>query len=92
MTQFKPNHDDSPFSPEQGREALSEVIAMGNAVKVIAIDVETGTEVSIVGSAAMTPYSLKMNAMRKLIAVLSKMEEPEPDHPRQSRLRPGRYA
>jgi hypothetical protein len=53
-------------------EVLFEIAAYGNAVKVSAIDPATNTEVSIVGSPAMSPYTLKMNAMRKLKHVLAK--------------------
>jgi hypothetical protein len=55
--------------PELG-EVLFEVRALGNAVKVSALDPRTNTEVSVMGSAYATPYSLKMNALRKLKAVL----------------------
>ena len=42
-------------------EVLIEVQQLGNAVKVCAIDPATNTEVSVVGSAHTTLYSLKMN-------------------------------
>jgi len=51
-------------------EVLIEVQQLGNAVKVSAIDPATNTEVSVVGSAHATLYSLKMNAVRKLRAAL----------------------
>ena len=51
-------------------EVLIEVQQLGNAVKVCAIDPATNTEVSVVGSAHTTLYSLKMNAVRKLKAAL----------------------
>ena len=46
------------------------MVAIGNAVKVSAIDPSTNTEVSIVGSVRMSPFSLKMNALRKLKAAV----------------------
>ncbi|MDX2223262.1 MAG: hypothetical protein SFV21_10960 [Rhodospirillaceae bacterium] len=52
-------------------EVLFEMMVIGNAVKVSAIDPRTNTEVSIVGSPAMSAYSLKMNALRKLERALS---------------------
>ena len=61
-------HDD------QNGEVLIEVQQLGNAVKVSAIDPATNTEVSVVGSAHMTLYSLKMNAVRKLRAALRRKQ------------------
>jgi hypothetical protein len=51
-------------------EVLFEVMVMGNAVKVSALDPATNTEVCVVGSAYASPYTLKMNALRKLKSVL----------------------
>ncbi|MBL8627986.1 MAG: hypothetical protein JNM81_00045, partial [Rhodospirillaceae bacterium] len=57
-----------------------------------AVDAETGVEVSIIAPANATTYTLKMNAMRKLVSALAKGGEgqvgPDPRKPR----RPGRYA
>ena len=53
-------------------EVLFEIIAIGNAVKVSAVHVETNTEVSVVGTPAMTEFTLKANALRKLRSVLAK--------------------
>ncbi len=70
---FKPQDDDNALiAAEYGREVLFEVIMMGNVAKVTAVDPETGLEVSIIGPANATPYTLKANAMRKLISALSK--------------------
>ncbi|MDX2143920.1 MAG: hypothetical protein SFV19_11240 [Rhodospirillaceae bacterium] len=91
MTDFKPDSHDALPPHWANREVLFEVITVGNAVKVIAIDAITGIETSIVGSPTMTAYSLKMNAMRKLISMLMKIEQgddPAPQTPR----KPGRYA
>jgi len=57
------------------REVLFELTAIGNAVKVSAIDPDTNIEVSIVGSARMSPFSLKMNALRKLKIAVRKYNE-----------------
>lgn len=56
---------------DQG-EVLFEVRQVGNAVKVSAIDPVTNTEVCVVGSVNASPYTLKMNAVRKLQMVLRK--------------------
>jgi hypothetical protein len=53
-------------------EVLFEVRQVGNAVKVSAIDPVTNTEVCVVGPVNASPYSLKMNAVRKLRRVLRK--------------------
>lgn len=63
--------NENPYDPDIG-EVLFEVRAIGNAVKVSAIDPVTNTEVCVVGSVYTTPYSLKMNALRKLKSVLRK--------------------
>ena len=54
------------------REVLFEVRLVGNAAKISAIDPATNTEVSVIGPANADPYTLKMNALRKLKAVLRK--------------------
>ena len=48
---------------------------IGNAVKVSAIDPVTNTEISIMGPATASPYTLKMNALRKLKSVLRKRND-----------------
>ena len=53
-------------------EVLFETVAVGNSVKVSTIDPSTNIEVSVVGSTHMSPYSLKMNALRKLEAAIRK--------------------
>ena len=55
-----------------GNEVLIEIMQVGNAVKVIAVDPETGVEVSIVGSPSMSEEILKRNAVKKLQYVLEK--------------------
>jgi len=52
------------------QEVLFEFRQIGNSVKVTAIDPQSGTEVSIVGAANMTQYSLKQAALRKLKRVI----------------------
>ncbi len=64
---------ESSISDDELSEVLFEIRPMGNAVKVSAIDPATNVEVSIVGSAHASPYTLKMNALRKLKSVLRKM-------------------
>lgn len=63
--------DDSAFDPQIG-EVLFAVRVIGNAVKVSAVDPASNTEVCVVVSAYTSPYTLKMNALRKLNAVLRK--------------------
>ncbi len=62
---------ETDIDPELG-EVLFEVVVVGNAVKCSALDPRTNTEVCVVGSAYTSPYSLKMNALRKLKRVLRK--------------------
>jgi hypothetical protein len=56
----------------QEREVLLELMQIGNAVKVVAVDPVTGTEVSIVGSPSDGEDVLKRNAINKLNYVLRK--------------------
>jgi len=94
MSDFKPNPDDSDALPGLGPEVLFEVIAIGNTVKVTAIDPDTGLEASIVGAATTTLYSLKANAMRKLARVLARhVRGADPDAAQAAKpARRGRYA
>jgi len=55
-------------------EVLFEFHRVGNVVKVSAIHVATGTEISLVGSPAAGEYGLKMAAIRKLTYVLGKRQ------------------
>jgi len=61
--------NETDIDPELG-EVLFEVKVVGNAVKVSALDPVSNTEVCVVGSAHASPYTLKMNALRKLKSVL----------------------
>ncbi len=56
-------------------EVLFEFKRIGNAVKVTAIDVATGTEVSLQAPASLSQKSLQQNAMAKLKYVLNKKKE-----------------
>ena len=56
----------------QLEEVLFEMRRMGNVVKVSAIDPMTNTEVSMVAPATADPYTIKMNAIRKLEYVIRK--------------------
>lgn len=53
-------------------EVLIEMIRIGNAIKVTAIDAVSGIEASIVGSPSMSEDMLHRNAVRKLDYVLNK--------------------
>jgi len=68
------NPPDDPELPE----VLFEMVAIGNAVKVSAIDPITNTEVSVLGPVTASAYTLKMNALRKLKAKLRKSNSPRP--------------
>ena len=59
--------------PEE-REVYFEFIAVGNAVKVTAIDSLTGIEVSAMGPASATQMDLKQLALQKLKARLKREE------------------
>ncbi len=89
MTQFKLHNDEIAGAEDFGREVLFEVKPVGHAVQVTAIDVITGVEVTMIAAANLTPYSLKMNAMRKLAHALSKLGEDDPPTKVQRR---GHYA
>ena len=59
----------------QPREVIFEFHRVGNAVKVSAIEVGSGVEVSIVGDPAVGEATLKRLALRKLEYVLAKRQE-----------------
>ena len=59
-----------PAEQGGGREVLIEIMQVGNAVKVSAVDPATGVEVSIVGSPSAGEETLKRNAVNKLNYVL----------------------
>ena len=58
------------------REVYFEFIAVGNAVKVTAIDSLTGIEVSTMGPASAAQMDLKQLALQKLKARLKREEQP----------------
>ena len=53
-------------------EVLFELRRMGNVIKVSAIDPITNVEISMVAPATADPYTIKMNAIRKLEYVIRK--------------------
>ena len=63
-----------PHSDIDLREVLFEMQQIGNSVRVAAVDPRTNTEVIVIGSPAMSPYSLKINAIRKLRYVIAKKQ------------------
>jgi hypothetical protein len=77
VSTFDPN---APYDPELP-EVLFEIVAIGNAVKVSAIDPISNIEVSVLGPAAASAYTLKMNALRKLKARLRKDAGTAPTKP-----------
>ena len=60
------------MAQERTGDVLIEMIQVGNAVKVTAVDADTGIEVSIVGAPSMDEETLKRNAINKLNYVLRK--------------------
>ena len=60
------------MAKERQGDVLIEMIQVGNAVKVSAVDTVTGTEVSIVGAPSVGEEVLKRNAVNKLNYVLRK--------------------
>lgn len=56
-------------------EVLYEMVRLGNAVKVTAIDAKTGIEAVVVGSATMSHYSLEQAALRKLQRLLQNLRD-----------------
>ena len=56
----------------RNREVIFEMRAIGNIVKVSAMDVKTMTEVSIQGPATAGETTLKLNALKRLEYVLKK--------------------
>jgi len=65
---------DDAAMPEP-REVIFEFHRIGNAVKVSAVEVGSGVEVSIVGDPAVGETALKRLALRKLEYVLAKRRE-----------------
>ena len=55
-----------------GNEVIIEILQVGNAVKVVAVDAKSGLEVLIVGSPSMSEEMLKRNAVKKLNYMLEK--------------------
>lgn len=53
-------------------DIIIEMIQIGNAVKVTAVDTATGIEVSIVGAPSTSEETLKRNAVNKLNYVMRK--------------------
>jgi hypothetical protein len=64
------------MSEPEEREVYFEFIAIGNAVKVTAIDSLTGTEVSAMGPTSASQADLKQLALQKLRARLKREEQP----------------
>lgn len=60
---------------ENDFEILFEIKRVGNSLKVTAIDVQTGLEVSLVAPRNITMFSLKEQAKRKLLYLLKKKSE-----------------
>ncbi len=61
-----------PPNADMSGEVLFEFLTIGMAVRVSAIHVPTNTEVTIMGSSAMSRFTLQANALRKLRAALQR--------------------
>jgi hypothetical protein len=59
----------------QEREVIFEFVRIGNAVKVTAVDVESGVEAVIVGDLAAGEPALKRLAKQKLDYVMAKRQD-----------------
>jgi hypothetical protein len=57
---------------EQGGEVYFEFVSIGTSVKVVAIDVATGTEVSVIGPVHAAQHDLQQLALGKLKARLAR--------------------
>ncbi len=57
------------------REVLFEMSRTGAYMKVVAVDAQTGTEISIVGPATAPPEVLKRQAIKRLLFVLKRKAE-----------------
>lgn len=60
----------------QEEEILIQIVAVGNALKVTAVDAQTGTEVSFMAPKNTPMLSLKMMAKKKLAYVMNKNNQP----------------
>ena len=56
------------------REVLFEMSRVGAYMKIVAIDAQTGTEISIMGPANAPQEALKRQALNRLIFVLKRRE------------------
>ncbi|MEQ9226895.1 MAG: hypothetical protein RLO15_11135 [Parvibaculum sp.] len=63
----------------EGREVIFEFIPVGGSVKVTAIDVATGLEVSVIGPSIAAQSELQNIAARKLRYMLEKKKEDKPN-------------
>lgn len=64
-----------------GREVIFEYVPIGASVKISAIDVETGTEVSVIGPSTASRMELERVALRKLRYMLEKKASGETEKP-----------
>lgn len=62
----------------RAREVLYELLRIGAAVKVTAVDPVTGTEISMIGDPAVGEAALKRLARQKLDYVMAKNERGRP--------------
>ena len=57
------------------QEVLFEFVITGNYVKVIAVDPNSNTEISIVGDSRLSKTVLQRNAIKKLLYVIEKRNQ-----------------
>jgi len=76
------DEDDDAGSDEKTRgEAYIEFKQVGQAMKVTAVDAETGIEVVIMGPASASRNDLQRVALQKLKAQIKKAKDPVPPDP-----------
>lgn len=63
------------MSTVSSQEILYQIVAVGNAVKITAVDPETGTEVSVAAPRNTPLPSLKAAAVKKLAYVINKNKQ-----------------
>lgn len=68
--------------PLSGREVIFEFIALGDSVRVAAVDVRTGEEVYVTGPVSTPQADLERLAARKLARKLGLLDGPDTKTPR----------
>ena len=72
----------APRDPLSGREVIFEYVALGDWVRVAAVDVETGVEICVTGPVSASRPDLERIAGRKLARKLGLIADDETKTPR----------